>query len=90
MCFPTKKHKNYQMEQLNLILSIKLHVMTSSNPNFDEKCNKIGRNPKNCGVTGLERLKCLFYTISRHKAEGKLSFENFFKSSGGYYGVTKT
>ena len=53
--------------------------MTSSNPNFDEKCNKIGRNPKNCGFTGLERLKCLFYTISRHKAEGKLSFEIFLK-----------
>ena len=59
-------------------MAIKHHVMTSSNQNFCEKCEKIGKNHKNCGVTGLESLNCLFYTISRQKAEGKISFEENF------------
>ena len=52
--------------------------MTSSTPNFGEKCDKVGKNHKNCGVTGLESLNCLFNIISRQKAEGKISFEENF------------
>ena len=53
--------------------------MTSSNPNFGKKYDKIGKNHNNCGVTGRQSFKYLFYTISWQKNEGKLSFEENLK-----------
>ena len=46
-----------------------------SNPNFGEKYDKIGKNHNNCGVTGLESLNFLFYTINWQKAEGKINLK---------------
>ena len=39
----------------------------------------MGKNHKNSCVTGRGSLKYLFYTISRQKTEGKLSFEETLK-----------